>query len=148
MTNIVRPLEPSDRTQWEPLWRAYLHFYETELPQEQYDLTWERLLDPAEPMHAFGAFDESGRMTGIAHVIFHRSCWLPEWTCYLQDLFVDAGQRGKGTGEVLIDAVAELAREKSVGRLYWLTHESNVTAQRLYDRVAQNSGFIQYRKPL
>ncbi|MFB9952136.1 GNAT family N-acetyltransferase [Rhizobium puerariae] len=148
MTNTVRPLEPSDRAQWEPLWEAYLRFYETVLPKEQYDLTWSRLLDPAEPMHAFGAFNGNGRMVGIVHAIFHRSCWLPDWTCYLQDLYVDAGQRGKGTGEALIEAVADLARQNKAGRLYWLTHESNGTARRLYDRVAQNSGFIQYRKPL
>ncbi|WP_105384750.1 GNAT family N-acetyltransferase [Neorhizobium alkalisoli] len=148
MTTAVRPLEPSDRASWEPLWEAYLYFYETVLSKEQYDLTWSRLNDPDEPMHALGAFDERGRMVGIAHVIFHRSCWLPEWTCYLQDLYVDAGQRGRGTGEALIEAVAELARQKKAGRLYWLTHEGNATARRLYDRVAQASGFIQYRKPL
>jgi hypothetical protein len=44
--------------------------------------------------------------------------------------------------------VAELARQKKAGRLYWLTHESNATARRLYDRIAHASGFIQYRKPL
>lgn len=148
MPVTVRPLEPSDRPAWGPLWEAYLRFYETVLPKEQYDLTWSRLLDPAEPMHGLGAFDENGRLVGIAHAIFHRSCWLPDWTCYLQDLYVELSQRGKGTGEALIDAVAELARNHKAGRLYWLTHESNATARRLYDRVAQNAGFIQYRKPL
>jgi GNAT superfamily N-acetyltransferase len=145
---IVRPLEPSDQAQWAPLFEAYLRFYETVLPKEQYDLTWSRFLDPAEPMHALGAFEADGRMAGLVHVIFHRSCWLPEVTCYLQDLYVDATQRGKGTGEALIEAVADLARTHQAGRLYWLTHESNATARRLYDRVAQNAGFIQYRKPL
>lgn len=145
---LVRPLVPSDRAQWEPLWKSYLTFYETELPQQQYDLTFARFQDPAEPMHALGAFDENGKMVGLVHVIFHRSCWLPESTCYLQDLYVDASQRGRGTGEALIEAVAALAREKGAGRLYWLTQENNITARRLYDRVARNAGFIQYRKPL
>jgi len=148
MTTIVRPLEPSDRAAWEPLWEAYLHFYETVLPREMYDLTWSRFHDPAEPMHALGAFDETGRMIGIAHAIFHRSCWLPDRTCYLQDLYVAQTQRGKRAGEALIEAVADLARANDAGRPYWLTHESNSTARRLYDRVARNSGFIQYRKPL
>ncbi|CDZ37603.1 Putative histone acetyltransferase (HAT) [Neorhizobium galegae bv. officinalis] len=148
MNNTVRPFEPNDHAQWVPLWEAYLHFYETVLPKEQYNLTWSRLLDPAEPMHGFGAFDETGRMIGITHAIFHRSCWLPDWTCYLQDLYVAQTQRGKRTGEALIEAVADLARANGAGRLYWLTHESNSAARRLYDRIAQNSGFIQYRKAL
>ncbi len=148
MPITVRPLEPIDRPAWTPLWEAYLRFYDTVLPAEVYDLTWSRLLDDAEPMYALGAFDETDRLVGIVHAIFHRSCWLPDWTCYLQDLYVDGNQRGKGTGEALIEAVASLAREKNASRLYWLTHESNSAARRLYDRVALNAGFIQYRKPL
>jgi len=148
MPNTIRPFEASDYAQWVPLWEAYLRFYETVLPKDQYELTFSRLLDPAEPMYGLGSFDETGKMVGITHAIFHRSCWLPDWTCYLQDLYVHMSQRGKGTGEALIDAVANLAREKKATPLYWLTHESNSTARRLYDRVAQNAGFIQYRKPL
>jgi len=148
MTTTVRPLEPSDRAAWEPLWAAYQRFYEVVIPAETTDLTWARFHDPDEMMHALGAFDDDGRLVGIVHAIFHRSCWLPQWTCYLQDLYVENNQRGLGTGEALIEAVAGLARQNGAGRLYWMTHESNATAQRLYDRIAERSGFIQYRKAL
>ena len=120
---------------------------QSELPKEQYDVTFSRFLDPAEPMHALGAFDE-GKLVGIVHAIFHRSTWLPDTTCYLQDLYVDESQRGRGVGEALIEKVALLARDKDAGRLYWLTQEKNDAARRLYDRVAVAPGFIQYRKPL
>ncbi|NKL00459.1 GNAT family N-acetyltransferase [Rhizobium leguminosarum bv. viciae] len=148
MTAILRPLESSDRAVWEPLWEAYQRFYEVVIPPETTDLTWDRFHDPDEPMHALGAFDEDGRLVGIVHAIFHRSCWLPQWTCYLQDLYVDNSQRGLGIGAALIEAVADLARANGAGRLYWMTHETNATARRLYDRIAERSGFIQYRKPL
>ncbi|TCL73532.1 GNAT family N-acetyltransferase [Rhizobium sp. BK251] len=148
MTATVRPLMPSDRAAWEPLWEAYLRFYETVLPKDQYDITWARFQDPDEQMHALGAFEDDGRLVGIVHAVFHRSCWLPQWTCYLQDLYVEDSQRGLGTGGVLIEAVADLARAGGAGRLYWMTHETNATARRLYDRIAARSGFIQYRKQL
>ena len=148
MTNTIRPLSPSDRAAWEPLWQGYQRFYEVVIPAETTDLTWSRFHDPAEPMHAFGAFDAEGRLVGIVHAIFHRSTWLPQWTCYLQDLYVGGDQRGLGTGAALIDAVADLARAHDAGRLYWMTHESNATARRLYDKIAEKSGFIQYRKAL
>ncbi|MBY3182564.1 GNAT family N-acetyltransferase [Rhizobium laguerreae] len=148
MTAILRPLESSDRAVWEPLWEAYQRFYEVVIPPETTDLTWARFHDPDEPMHALGAFDEDGHLVGIVHAIFHRSCWLPQWTCYLQDLYVDNSQRGLGIGAALIEAVADLARANGAGRLYWMTHETNATARRLYDRIAERSGFIQYRKPL
>lgn len=148
MTTTIRPLQPSDRSAWEPLWAGYQRFYEVTIPEETTDLTWGRFHDPEEPMHALGAFDGEGRLVGIVHAIFHRSTWLPKWTCYLQDLYVDDSQRGLGTGAALIEAVADLAREHGAGRLYWMTHETNATARKLYDRIAERSGFIQYRKAL
>ena len=148
MTTTIRPLQPSDRVAWEPLWQDYQRFYEVVIPAETTELTWARFHDPAEAMHAFGALDDEGRLTGIVHAIFHRSTWLPKWTCYLQDLYVEAEQRGLGTGAALIEAVADLARKNGAGRLYWMTHETNATARRLYDQIAERSGFIQYRKAL
>jgi hypothetical protein len=33
-------------------------------------------------------------------------------------------------------------------RVHWLTHTTNTQARALYDQVAENLGFIQYRKML
>ena len=144
----IRPLLPDDRAAWEPLWAAYQRFYEVAIPAETTDLTWARFHDPVETMYALAAFDAGNRLVGIVHAVFHRSTWLPNSTCYLQDLYVDASQRGKGTGAALIEAVADLARANGAGRLYWMTHETNERARRLYDQIAERSGFIQYRKQL
>ena len=144
MSVVVRPLTPTDHAQWHPLWRAYLAFYGADLPPEQDAITWARFHDPAEPMVALGAF-EGERMVGIVHAIFHRSCWLPTESCYLQDLFVDPAVRGTGAGRALIEAVYALARARDVTRVHWLTQEGNTTARVLYDRIATRSGFIQYR---
>jgi len=48
----------------------------------------------------------------------------------------------------LIEAVYERARSAGSSRVYWQTHETNLTAIKLYERVAERSGFIVYRKPL
>jgi len=42
--------------------------------------------------------------------------------------------------------VEEKARGAGASRVYWLTHESNATARALYDKLAENLGFIQYCK--
>lgn len=148
MTNTIRFLQDSDREAWEPLWRAYQVFYEADIPRETTNLTWERFHDPSELLYALGSFDESNKLVGIAHVIFHRSTWSAKNSCYLNDLYVENDQRGKGTGSALIERVAEFAREKDAGKLYWMTHETNKTAQSVYDKVGFKSGFIQYRKTL
>ena len=79
-------------------------------------------------------------------IIFHRSCWSVGNYCYLQDLFVADAMRGRGARPRLIAAVEQAARDAGASRIYWLTHETNTDARALYDKVAERSGFIQYRK--
>jgi GNAT superfamily N-acetyltransferase len=140
----IRPVGKDARAAWEPLWKGYLTFYKATLPPDQNDLTWERLHDPAEPMHLLGAYVD-GTLQGIVHYLFHRSTWTDGNYCYLQDLFVAEGGRNHGLGGALIEAVYKAAREKGASRVYWLTHETNATARSLYDKVADRPGFIQYR---
>ena len=52
----------------------------------------------------------------------------------------------RGIGHALIEHVYADARRRGASRVYWLTHESNHTAMQLYDRIADRSGFIHYRK--
>ena len=143
----IRPLGPTDRAAWEPLWAGYLAFYGASLAPEVTDTTWSRLMDEAEPMHVLGCFD--GRnLIGIVHFIFHRSTWTVGNYCYLQDLFTAEAARGRGAGRALIEAVYGRAEEAGASRVYWLTQEGNTTARALYDKVADRPGFIQYRKVL
>lgn len=144
-TIAIRPLRPDERAAWEPLWQGYLDFYESSVAPDNNDILWMRLHDPAEPMFLLGAW-QGARLIGIAHYIFHRSCWSVGDYCYLQDLFVVPDVRGTGAGRALIAAVEQEARKKGASRLHWLTREDNHSARALYDQVAQHSGFIQYRK--
>jgi GNAT superfamily N-acetyltransferase len=139
----VTAIVAADRQRWAVLWRDYLAFYETALPQAQYDFTWARLQDGR--ICGFAARDGAGQMVGLVHFLFHEHGWTLGPACYLQDLFVAPEQRGGGAGRALIEAVAAAARARGASRLYWLTQEGNATARQLYDRLARNSGFIVYQ---
>jgi len=141
----IRPLRRDERADWEPLWRGYLDFYKTTVPAEVYDTTWTRLHDPNEPMWLLGATVD-GKLCGIVHYIYQRSCWTIGDYCYLQDLFVAQEARKLGIGRALIEAVYREARAAGASRVHWLTHETNATARALYDTLADRPGFIQYRK--
>ncbi|MCB5945968.1 GNAT family N-acetyltransferase [Acidocella sp. KAb 2-4] len=144
----VREIEPGDKAQWAVLWQGYLEFYQVpDLAAEITETTWGRFFDPNEPVHALVA-EEDGVLLGLVHYIFHRNTWCLENVCYLEDLFTASPARGQGVGRALIEAVYAKAREKKASRVYWLTHETNKTAQALYDRIADKTGFIQYRKNL
>jgi GNAT superfamily N-acetyltransferase len=144
---MIRGIEPTDRAEWTQLWKAYLAFYETVLPDEVFASTWSRLLDPNEP--TWGALAlQDGQPVGLVHWLYHRTNWAIADNCYLQDLFVTPAGRGGGHGRALIEHVAADARSKNCARLYGNTHETNTTAMQLYDRLASQSGFVQYRMPL
>jgi ribosomal protein S18 acetylase RimI-like enzyme len=152
----------TDYNQWHALWKAYLEFYNTTLPEEQYRDTFSRLVDPDGDLGGFvlvltkegdGDGDrkddknkdkETLKPTkytyiGLAHYLTHTSAWSPASTrhCYLNDLYVDPSARGMGGGRELIEAVQEEAGAKlGCSRVYWLTAPDNVAARRLYDKVA------------
>jgi GNAT superfamily N-acetyltransferase len=143
---LVTRLAPTDRRRWNELWRGYLEFYETQLPAEIYEHTWQRLLAAESPIRGLGARlgDEAAPLVGIVHYLFHAHAWTPREVCYLQDLFVDPAARRCGAGGKLIAAVADIARAHGALRLYWTTKEDNAAARSLYDRIARFNGFIRY----
>ena len=150
-TPIVRDIARTDYVQWLPLWDGYNQFYgrsgPTALSDEITATTWARFFDEMEPVHCLVA-EQEGRLIGLIHYLFHRSTTAIGPVCYLQDLFTSVDARGKGVGRALIEAVYGRAREAGAARVYWQTHETNHTAQSLYDRVAEKSGFIVYRQAI
>ena len=147
----IRPVARADFAQWLPLWQGYNKFYgrsgATALADEITQTTWARFFDAYEPVHALVA-DDYGRLVGLVHYIFHRSTIMQGPICYLQDLFTDETMRGRGVGQALIEAVYEQARLAGSPRVYWQTHEANHVAMKLYDRMAERSGFIVYRRQM
>jgi GNAT superfamily N-acetyltransferase len=145
----IRAIAHEDYDQWLPLWDGYNAFYgrsgPTALPAEVTAITWARFFDADEPVHALVA-ERDGELVGLAHYLFHRTTTAVAPLCYLNDLFTSKAARGKGVGRALIEAVYAQARQAGAARVYWQTHETNTTAQALYDKIAERSGFIVYRR--
>ena len=106
---------------------------------------WQRLL-AQDRIFGLGATVD-GQLVGIVHALFHSSTWADS-VCYLQDLFTAEHARNKGVATALIEAVYARAKTDGASRVHWLTHETNLNAQKLYEKIAVRSGFIQYRKVL
>jgi len=147
----VRFVVREDYEQWLPLWDGYNAFYgrsgTTALSPEITRMTWARFFDAYEPVHGLVA-ESDGHLLGLTHYLFHRSTTAIEPVCYLQDLFTSNAARGRGIGRALITRVYEQARLAGSSRVYWQTHQTNLTAMRLYDKVAEHSGFVVYRRLL
>ena len=148
---VIRPVQQGDFPSWTLLWDGYNAFYGrsglTALPDEIIQTTWSRFFDVYEPMHALVA-EHDGSLLGLAHFLYHRSTIQLGPSCYMQDLFTAQAARGMGVGRALINAVYEQAAQAGSKRVYWQTHETNTVAMQLYDKLAEKSGFIVYRKLL
>ena len=142
---IVRALNKEDFDAWLPLWRGYLEFYETELEDEITRHTFERLIDPFIDMFGALALNDEGEAIGMVNWITHPGTWSRGKYVYLEDLFVSVSGRGAGAGRALIEHVQAWAEAAGATKVYWLTADSNKTAQQLYDRVATKTGFIHYQ---
>jgi GNAT superfamily N-acetyltransferase len=139
----IRPLAASDREDWLRLWRGYLEFYESSLPDDVTDDVFARLVADVE-LHGAIARDDDGRAVGIVHWLFHPSTWTRSTYCYLEDLFVAPDARTSGVGRMLIARVREAAETARAAKVYWLTQQGNARARRLYDAVAADTGFVHY----
>ena len=134
MSIKIRPIAAADKEIWLKLFKDYIIFYKSQLSDEQYELTWQRLNSGFNINGLLAELD--GKVVGFTHYIFRPSTWAVEDFCYLEDLFVDPTVRGGGVGRALIKAVEEIAIAKGSKRLYWTTAPDNETARKLYDKVA------------
>jgi GNAT superfamily N-acetyltransferase len=148
---LVRSIQLADYASWRPLWDGYNQFYGrhgiSALAENITSATWNRFFLPEEPVHALVA-EQSGRLIGIAHYLFHRSTTRLNDVCYLQDLFTTEELRGRGVARQLISAVYEAARTAGSSRVYWQTNVTNAAGRALYNRIAEHKGFIVYTHEL
>lgn len=146
MTLMIRPLDATDQSDWRRLWCSYLEYYESTVPDEVYQRTFDRLLDAKRP-HQNGLIAlQDGKPVGLVHFIYHPHNWRIEDVCYLQDLYTDPAMRGKGVARAMIEAVYNAADDNGTPSVYWLTQDFNTTARKLYDQVANLTPFIKYQR--
>jgi GNAT superfamily N-acetyltransferase len=141
----IRPIQKDDHASWKNLWAAYLKFYQTDLDPEITDQTWKRMHDDIFGLVAINAEE---KVVGFVHYVFHPSTWSKSNICYLEDLFVDENSRNCGVATLLIEAVYEEARKKNASQTYWITQEFNHSARKVYDKLADLTPFVRYKKIL
>lgn len=142
---VVRVIEKSDKQVWVDLFKKYLAFYKTSLPEENINTTWDRFFDDKEPVYAAVA-EVDGKVIGFVTWVYHRSTWAITPVIYLHDLYVDEDVRLKGIGRQLIEHVYADAEKNGIKKVYWHTQHFNHRAQLLYTKVATKNDFVSYQK--
>ena len=63
---------------------------------------------------------------------------------FLDDLFVEEDYRGQKIAQKLINHLKSLSKNNNWDGIRWITHYSNENAKKLYDKIANNTGFELY----
>lgn len=75
------------------------------------------------------------RVIGFALFFTNFSTFLGKPGLYLEDLYVQPAQRGRGVGRALLRHLAALANTRGYGRFEWSVLDWNADAIRLYERM-------------
>jgi|ERR1044072_2165020 GNAT superfamily N-acetyltransferase len=132
-----------------PLIAAYQRFYEVgDVDDERNRAFFSRFLSPSTDGMLLAA-RRGDELAGYACLYWHFTSLVPAETVLMNDLYVSERHRGEGIGRALIEAGAEVARERGAHHLEWATAPDNATAQRLYDSTgAERSEWVEYELPL
>ena len=76
-----------------------------------------------------------GKVVAFALFFTNFSTFLARPGLYLEDLFVEPEQRGRGIGKALLAHLAGLAAERGCGRFEWSVLDWNENAIRFYERM-------------
>ena len=139
----VRPVRDGDFFAWLDLYAKYAEFYETELTDQKALVLWSWLTDPDHEESGYVAVD-GDRIVGLANVREFARPLEGDRGLFLDDLFVAEDARGAGVGGLLIQTMRELAEQRGLGVVQWITAQDNATAQKLYDGVADRTGWVTY----
>lgn len=141
----IAPIAAEEFEQLVPLIAAYQRFYEVaEIDDGRNRGFFRRFLAPSEDGLLLGARRE-GRLVGYACLYWHFSSLEASECVLMNDLYVDESARSQGVGRALIEASAEVARERGAPFVEWSTAPDNKTAQRLYDSTgAERTEWFSY----
>jgi GNAT superfamily N-acetyltransferase len=145
-------IEPVTEDQLEallPMIADYQRFYgRREVDEGRNRSFFRRFIAPSEDGTLIAAWDEAG-LLGYACLYWHFTSVGAAETVLMNDLYVDEAARGGGVGRALIEASAQIARDRGVGRLEWSTRPDNAKARGLYDATgAEASAWITYELSL
>ena len=140
---MIRNLEEKDKKNWENLYNGYANFYKVPMNRGILDTLWNWIHDKNHIVNGV-CYELDDKIVGIAH---YRTMPRPikgEYIGFLDDLYVDPNYRGQKIAQKIINYLKTLSKDNNWSGIRWITHSSNNNAKKLYDKIADNTGFEIY----
>jgi len=132
---VLRPARPGDDTGILALIRA-LAVYEREpdAVENTADALAASLFGPDPKVFAH-VVERDGAIVGIAIWFVTYSTWTGRHGLWLEDLYVDEAQRGRGYGKQLMRALARVCLDRGYGRFEWTVLDWNAPSIAFYRSI-------------
>ena len=140
---MIREIKLTDKEQWENLYEGYAKFYKVEMNKTILKTVWNWIHDKNHEVEGI-VYEINNKIVGLAH---YRKMPRPlrgQEIGFLDDLYVDPDYRRKGIGEKFLNYLKELSKSRGWNLIRWLTHDDNIKAKSLYDRVAKKTNWDLY----
>ncbi|WP_435098500.1 GNAT family N-acetyltransferase [Candidatus Pelagibacter bacterium nBUS_27] len=140
---MIRKLEQKDKGNWAKLYNGYADFYKVPMNIEILDTLWSWIQDEKHIVNGI-CYVLEDKIVGIAH---YRTMPRPikgQYIGFLDDLFVEPKFRGQKVAQKLIAHLKSLSKANNWNGIRWITHSTNENAKKLYDKIADNTGFELY----
>ena len=132
---LIRPAQPADAGELMRLIRALADYEKLSgMCVGTPEMLREALFGARRSCEALMA-ERGGRSVGFALYFSTFSTFLCKPGLYLEDLFVEPGERGLGIGKGLLRALAALAVERDCGRFEWSVLDWNEPAIGFYKKL-------------
>ena len=138
MNNSVREIQLKDKEQWQELYKGYANFYKVEMNNQILETVWSWLHDKNHELNGI-VYEIDGNIVALAHYRRMPRPLKGKDIGFLDDLFVEPIHRGKKIGKKLLNELKNISKSKGWGLIRWLTHDDNLRAKALYDRVAEKT---------
>jgi len=140
---MIRDIKLEDKTQWKNLYRGYADFYKVEMNEDILNKVWEWLHNKNHELTGL-VYEVDSTLVGFAHYRRMPSPLRGKDIGFLDDLFVEPKFRGQKIGEKILKELNTVSKSKGWNLIRWITHEDNLRAKALYDRVAEKTKWNLY----
>ena len=140
---MVREIKLSDKEEWEVLYRGYADFYKVEMKDEILKTVWSWLHDRNHDVKGI-VYEYDNKVIGLAHYRRMPRPLRGKYIGFLDDIYVEPKYRGKKIGEKLIHELKKISKKNNWDLVRWVTHNDNIRAKSLYDRIAKKTTWDLY----
>ena len=140
---LIRKIQLKDKKQWEKLYKNYADFYKVEMNSQILQTVWSWLHNKNHEIDGL-VYEVDGNIVALAHYRRMPRPLKGQDIGFLDDLFVDQKHRGNRIGEKILNELKQISKSKGWSVMRWITHDDNLRAKSLYDRVAEKTNWDLY----